>query len=349
MAFDIRIAGTDVHFPCTAGQNILDAALQAGIEMPYSCRKGVCSNCAGAVTAGEVQSPPSEAKPAGQHLYCQCLPQSDVEIVPQAWHQFDPKARKSFTVKVFRNTLAADDVSLLQLRLPAGQRAKFKAGQYLQVALPDGSRRSYSMANAPHESDTLQLHIRHVEGGQFTQLVPHLKAGDTLQVELPYGNFELKEESSAPMLCVVGGTGFAPVKSLLDDMVKKGVKRPVTLVWGGRDRKGIYLPAAVERWQKLLPGFTFVPTLENADDAQALCGFKGRVDDAVRQHFPTLADHEVYCCGSPGMVTAVRKVCLEERGLDPHHFFSDVFVPGPAAELNLPAAARAGTAGLVRG
>jgi terephthalate 1,2-dioxygenase reductase component len=331
MAFDIRIAGTDVHFACAPDQNVLDAALKAGIEMPYSCRKGVCGNCAGGVAAGEVVSPPSEAKPAGQHLFCQCLPQGDLEIVPEAWHRFDPSARKTFTAKVFRNTLAADDVSVLQLRLPAGQRAKFKAGQYLQVALPDGSRRSYSMANPPHESDTLQLHIRHVAGGQFTRIVPQLKAGDTLQVELPYGNFELREESTAPMLCVVGGTGFAPVKSLLDDLVKKGVKRPVTLVWGGRNRAGLYLMAAVERWKKLLPGFTFVPALEDAADAQELQGFHGRVDEAVRTRFAALAGHEVYCCGSPAMVSAVRKACVEERGLDPHHFFSDVFVPGPAA------------------
>jgi len=291
MTFDIRIAGTDVHFSCAPGQNILDAALQAGIEMPYSCRKGVCGNCAGGVSAGTVHSPASEARPAGQHLFCQCEPQSDAEIVPEAWHRFDPKARKTFTAKVFRNTPAAPDVNVLQLRLPAGQRAKFKAGQYLQVLLPDGSRRSYSMANPPHESDTLQLHIRHVPGGQFTQLVPHLKAGDTLQVELPYGNFELKEASSAPMLCVVGGTGFAPVKSLLDDMVKKAVHRPVTLVWGGRDRGGLYLLAAVERWRKLLPGFVFLPALEDAAEAQALDGFHGRVDDAVRTRFDALGGH----------------------------------------------------------
>jgi NAD(P)H-flavin reductase/ferredoxin len=331
MVFDIRIAGTDVHFPCAAGQNLLDAALAAGIEMPYSCRKGVCGNCAGGVAAGEVQSPPSEAKPVGQHLYCQCVPRTDVEIVPEAWHRFDPQSRKTFSAKVFRNTLAAPDVSVLQLRLPAGQRAKFKAGQYLQVTLPDGSRRSYSMANPPHESDTLQLHVRHVPGGQFTQIVPQLKTGDTLQVELPYGSFELKEESTAPMVCVVGGTGFAPVKSLLDDMVKKKVARPVTLVWGGRDRDGLYLLSAVEKWRKQLPAFSFVAALEDAADAQALDGFHGRVDDAVRTRFASLAGHEVYCCGSPAMVAAVRNACVAERGLDAHHFFSDVFVPGPVA------------------
>lgn len=331
MAYDIRIAGSDQHFSCEPGQNILDAGLKAGIEMPYSCRKGVCGNCAGGIASGSVQCPPNDVAAAGQVLYCQCLPQGDLEIVPTAWHRFDPSARKQLTVKVFRNTLAADDVSVLQLRLPAGQRARFKAGQYLQVALPDGSHRSYSMANPPHESDTLQLHIRHVPGGQFTQIVPTLQQGDLLQVELPFGNFELKEESLAPMLCVVGGTGFAPVKSLLDDMVKKGVKRPVTLVWGGRNSGGLYLMPAVERWKKLMPGFTFIAALENADDAQALGGFHGRVDDAVRAHCASLAGHEVYCCGAPPMVAAVKKACVQELGLDAAHFFSDVFVPGPAA------------------
>jgi len=330
MAFDIRIAGTDVHFACAPDQNVLDAALQAGIEMPYSCRKGVCGNCAGAVAAGSVNSPPAEARPAGQHLFCQCTPQSDLEIVPEAWHRIDPAARKTFTAKVYRNTLAAPDVSILQLRLPAGQRARFKAGQYLQVLLPDGSRRSYSMANPPHESDAVQLHVRHVPGGRFTALAPGLESGDMLQIELPYGSFELREDAAGPMLCVVGGTGFAPVKSLLDDMVKKGIRRPVTLVWGGRDRASLYLPAAVARWQKLLPGFTFIPALEDANDAAALEGFTGRVDDAVRAKFTDLTGHEVYCCGSPPMVAAVRQVCVDERGLAPHDFFSDAFVPGPA-------------------
>lgn len=331
MAYDVRIVGTDLHFSCDEGEHLLDAALKAGIEMPYSCRKGVCGNCAGGIASGQVQCPPTDVAGLGQVLYCQCLPRTDLEILPTAWHRIDPAARKTFSAKVFRNTLAADDVSVLQLRLPAGQRAKFKAGQYLQVELPDGSRRSYSMANPPHESDTLQLHVRHVAGGQFTRIVPTLTAGDLLKVELPFGNFELKEETSAPMLCVVGGTGFAPVKSLLDDLVKKGVKRPVTLVWGGRNQAGLYLMSAVERWKKLLPGFSFLPAIEDAADAQALGGFHGRVDAAVRAHFPALAGFEVYCCGAPAMVAAVKTACVGERGLDPKHFFSDVFVPGPAA------------------
>jgi CDP-4-dehydro-6-deoxyglucose reductase/terephthalate 1,2-dioxygenase reductase component len=331
MAHDIHIAGTDIRFSCQDGQTVLDAALQAGIEMPYSCRKGVCGNCAGGIAGGEVTSPPTDVAGPGQHLYCQCVPRTDLAIVPAAWHRVDPAARKTFKAKVYRNLRAADDVSVLQLRLAAGQRARFKAGQYLQVVLPDGSRRSYSMANPPHESDGLQLHIRHVAGGQFTQLVPGLAAGDTLTVELPYGSFKLREESTAPMLCVVGGTGFAPVKSLLDDMAKKGVRRPVTLVWGARDRAGLYLLSALEKWRRLWPDFRFIAAIEDADEATAQQAFCGRVDDAVRRQVGSLAGHEVYCCGAPPMVAAVKRACVEEGGVDPRHFFSDVFVPGPAA------------------
>ncbi len=283
--------------------------------------------------SGEVACPPAgEATPLGKHLFCQCRPLSDLEIEPEAWRRIDASARKVFSVKVFRHTAAADDVSVLQLRLPAGQRARFKAGQYLQVALPDGSRRSYSMANPPHESDMLQLHVCHVPGGRFTQILPQLKAGDLLQVELPFGSFELREDSVAPMVCVVGGTGFAPVKSLVDDILKKGVQRPVTLIWGGRNRAGLYLMSAVERWKKAMPDFTFIAALEDAEEASALGGFHGRVDDAVRVNVPALKGREVYCCGSPAMVAAVKSACVE-CGLDPHHFFNDVFVPGPAAPI----------------
>jgi len=336
MSHDVRIAGTDIHFACRPDQTLLDAALQAGIEMPYSCRKGVCGNCAGSVTAGSVSCLSSGAhdEGTGQHLLCQCTPQGDVEIAPVSFRHIDPAARKTFAVKVYRNQRAANDVNVLQLRLPAGQRTKFKAGQYLQVLLADGSRRCYSMANAPHESDTLTLHIRHVPDGRFTQIVPTLAAGDVLHVELPYGSFELREDSNAPLVFVAGGTGFAPVKAILDDAVKRGIRRPVTLLWGARRRDGLYLMAAVQRWQRLLPDFRFIAAVDDANEAAGLQppAFAGSLDAALRAHCPDLRGHEVYCCGAPAMVAAVRRACIEDGGLEPSHFFSDAFVPGPAAQ-----------------
>jgi NAD(P)H-flavin reductase/ferredoxin len=335
MSHRVAITGSDIAFDCAENQSVLDAALRAGIELPYSCRKGVCGNCAGGIAQGEVAglegaSIRNESCTLEQVLYCMCTPASDLQIQPVSWHRIDPGARKRFTAKVFRNQLAAPDVSVLQLRLPAGQRAKFHAGQYLQLAVGDGSTRCYSMANAPHESDALTLHIRHVQGGAFSARVPALQQGDLLDVELPFGAVTLDAASTRPIVFVAGGTGFAPIKSILDDMAKRRIERPITLIWGARRAEGIYLRSAVSKWQRQWPGaFRFVAALsEESGDAEH--AFPGRVDQALQAHCPELAGHELYCCGSPGMVHAVRELALQKLGLDAGDFHADVFVDGPA-------------------
>lgn len=343
MTHRIAIEGSDVAFDCTPGQTVLDAALRAGIELPYSCRKGVCGSCAGSVVAGSVAAANglplrNDTCTPDQVLLCACTPQANVTLRPQHWKRADPNARKTFIAKVYSNTLAAPDVSVLRLRLPAGQRAKFQAGQYLQVLLDDGSARCYSMANPPHESDGVTLHIRHVPGGQFTQRLATLAPGDLLKIELPHGHVPLRADDPRPLVLVAGGTGFAPVKSILDDMLKKKALRPVTLIWGARDPAGLYLPAAVERWQQKWAGFVFVPALSDVP-AQTLPGslgmaFAGRVDQALQHHGPALAGHQVYACGSPPMVAAVRSVALA-AGLPAADFHADVFVPGPSSAPTL--------------
>ena len=333
MSHQIRIVGSDVCFGCEPGETILDAALKAGIEVPYSCRKGVCGNCAARVEGGDFERGPvsAEATPPGQELLCQCRPRADLAIAPSSWRRLEPGARKRLQLKVYRNTLAAPDVSLLQLRLPAGQRAKFRAGQYLQVQLPDGERRSYSMANPPHESDGVQLHVRHVAGGRFSALVADLQPGDLLDVELPFGQVDLDPEAGGPLLCVCGGTGFAPVKSLLDDLAKRKSARSVTLIWGARDRAGLYLLEHAAKWARALPNWRFVAALEDGAEAKALGAFHGRVDAAVRALASELPrGGEVYCCGAPPMVSAVRAACVDTMQLPAERFHADIFVPGPA-------------------
>lgn len=338
MSHTVALEGTDLAFPCAEGQSVLDAALQAGIELPYSCRKGVCGSCAGALASGTVQGiggadVRNETCMPGQVLYCRATPASDLVLRPAEWKRLEPGARKTFAAKVFRHELLASDVSLLQLRLPAGQRAKFQAGQYLRIRQEDGSTRCYSMANPPQESDGVTLHIRHVPGGRFTQRLATLAKGDTLEIELPFGHVALPAEDTRPLVFVAGGTGFAPVKSLLDDLMKRRVERPLALVWGARDASGLYLPAAVERWKKQWPQLRYVPALSDmpADAAQpAVPGtFAGRIDEALHAGFPQLAGHVVYCCGSPPMVAAVRAAALA-AGLAAADFHADVFVPGPA-------------------
>ncbi|WP_439519761.1 2Fe-2S iron-sulfur cluster-binding protein [Hydrogenophaga sp.] len=332
MNHSIAIEATEVTFDNPPGQSLLDAALRAGIELPYSCRKGVCGSCVGSIASGEVRglngaAIRNDTCGPDQVLYCLCEPTTDVVLQPASWKRVDPSARKTLTAKVYSNQLAAPDVSVLRLRLPAGQRAKFQAGQYLQILLEDGSARCYSMANPPHESDGATLHIRHVAGGQFSQRVAQLAPGDPLRIELPFGNVALASEDTRPIVFVAGGTGFAPVKSILDDMLKKRVQRDITLIWGAREPAGLYLRSAVERWQKQWPDFRFIAALSDvpSDDA-----FAGRADDALRQCCAALGGHVVYCCGSPPMVSAVRSAAAE-KGLAPEDFHADVFVPGPSA------------------
>jgi CDP-4-dehydro-6-deoxyglucose reductase/terephthalate 1,2-dioxygenase reductase component len=335
MTHRIAIENSDIAFDCTSGQSVLDAALQAGIELPYSCRKGVCGSCAGSIAAGEVSginagTVRNDTCTPDQVLYCLCVPTSDLVLKPLSWKRLDPSARKTFTAKVYSNALAAPDISLLRLRLPAGQRAKFQAGQYLQVLLDDGSQRSYSMANPPQESDGVTLHIRHVPGGRFTAQVTQLTPGDTLQIELPFGHVALREEDSRPIVFVAGGTGFAPVKSILDDMLKRRVKRPMTLIWGAREASGLYLRPAVERWQKQWPDFRFIGALSDVPAEAIGDAYAGRVDQALLAHCPDLSGHVVYCCGSPPMAAAVRSAAIDS-GLAANDFHADVFVPGPVA------------------
>jgi NAD(P)H-flavin reductase/ferredoxin len=336
MSFEVRLEGTDIAFACADGQTVLDAAASAGIELPYSCRKGVCGNCAGRVLQGELRGARglnlrNETCTPEQVLFCAGTPTSDVLLEPTAWHRVDPTLRKRIKTKVYRHQQPADDVSILQLRLPMGQRAKFKAGQYLQLRLDDGSERSYSMASAPHESDMITLHIRHVPGGRFSAMLPTLQAGTALEVELPYGNFSLREETqaqdaAAPLVFVAGGTGFAPIKSIIDDMIKRGIRRPITLFWGARKPEHLYLMAAVEKWQKQLPDFRFVAALSDEGVALPDGAFAGFVHDALAARVDTLVGHELYVCGSPPMVAAVREVAERRLELAPCDFHSDVFV-----------------------
>ena len=346
MNHQIHIHGSDIAFPCAPGQSVLDAALQAGIELPYSCRKGSCGNCASTLLGGDIaacngMAARSDLCGPGQVLLCGCTAVSDIRIQPGSFRRLDPDARKRFTAKVYSNALAAPDVSLLRLRLPAGKRAKFEAGQYLLVHLGDGESRSYSMANPPHESDGVTLHVRHVPDGRFSAIVQQLKPGDTLDIELPFGSIALQPDDARPLVCVAGGTGFAPIKSVLDDLAKRKVQRDITLIWGARDPAGLYLPAAIDKWRKAWPRFRYIAAI--TDPAHALEeAHAGRVDDALRTHFASLHGHVLHCCGSPALVNSVRSAA-SALGLMAQDFHADVFAAGPVGGNERPG--MSGTAG----
>jgi len=256
MSHRIHILDSDVWFDAEPNQSLLDAALRCGVELPYSCRKGVCGQCLGKIVSGDVET--SDGRPdmdcsAAEVLYCCAKPRSDITIAPTEWRRSEPGARKRYNAKVFRNTLASPGVSVLELRLPAGQKVRFKAGQYLHIILPNGERRSYSMANAPHQSDVLQLHIRHVPDGRFSGQVQNLNPGDSLLIEMPFGQFHLREDSERPIVFIAASTGLAPIKSMMEDIIRRKIQRPIQLFWGVRDAQDLYSLAFIQTWKKQLP------------------------------------------------------------------------------------------------
>lgn len=322
MTHTIRIAGSDIAFACAQHQTVLEAAEAAGWELPYSCRRGVCNTCLGRLVSGMVEAPPEQE---GQVLFCRARPRSDLEIAPREIMRIDPGARRTVNAKVYRVARAADDVALIHLRFPAGTKVKFKAGQYLDVILEDGARRSFSMANPPQQCDGALLHVRLVPGGRFSeQVLPTLAAGSTLKVELPFGDFFLRDSGTRPAVMVASGTGFAPIKSILEDAFRRGVKRRFVLYWGARKRKDLYQLELPERWTAQYDNFRFVPVLSEPDDGWS--GRTGFVHRAVMEDYATLAECEVYACGVNAMVNAARHDFIRERGLAPEAFFCDAFV-----------------------
>jgi CDP-4-dehydro-6-deoxyglucose reductase len=222
----------------------------------------------------------------------------------------------------------ADDVMAIWLKLPANERMQFLAGQYIEFLLADGKRRAFSLASAPHADELLEIHVRRVSGGNFTEHVfTAMKERDILRIEGPLGTFFLREDSDKPIILVAGGTGFAPLKGLVEHALHIGVKRPMTLYWGAKNRAGLYLNALAERWAAD-HGIAYVPVLSDPDAADAWNGRGGLVHEAVLADHPDLSAYQAYVCGAPAMCEAAL-ADFTAHGLPKEEFFADVFSYAP--------------------
>jgi CDP-4-dehydro-6-deoxyglucose reductase len=314
------------------GEAILAAALRQGLVLPYGCKNGACGSCKGKILSGNVDygvyQPKvltDEEKSLGKALFCQAKPLSDVVIEARTVGAVKGIEVKTLPCRVQKMERVADDVMIVHLKLPANERLVFLAGQYLDFLLRDGSRRSFSMGCAPHEGGELQLHVRHVAGGAFTDHVfGKMKERDILRFEGPLGTFFLREDSDKPVVFVASGTGFAPIKAIIEEAVHKGTPRPMTLYWGGRRPRDLYLNALAEDWaaRGLLK---YVPVISEALPEDHWTGRTGFVHRAVMQDLPDLSGYQVYACGVPVMVDAARKDFTATCGLPEDEFYADSF------------------------
>lgn len=335
--------------PAKKGETILEAALHAGLNFPYVCRDGACGTCKGKILHGAVdygayqKGVLTEAEIAeGKALFCCAKPLSDLEIECHEVNELGRFPIKSMKLRVLKMERAAPDVMLIELRPEENQQMNFIAGQYLAVQLEDGSKRSYSIANAPHESDKLQLHIRLVPGGKFTTHVfNEMKEGDVLQVEGPLGSFFLREDEDKPIIFMSGGCGFGAVKGMVEHAIQTGSKRPMTLYWGAKTPVDFYsdLP---EKWQRENDNFKFIPVLSEPKPEDGWQGRTGLVHEAVLQDYQSLEGYQVYACGSAEMVAAGR-VPFIAKGLPEDQYFSDAFsITCHPGQTNEPAASSEG-------
>lgn len=335
MGFLVSVA-PNVHsqhsFEAEAGETILGAALRHGLMLPYGCRDGICGTCRGKVLSGIVDHDKapidtlSEAdRQAGFALFCCARARSDLTIESREIRAIGEIPVKTLPARVQRLTRAAADVMIVDLKLPARERLQFLPGQYIEILLKGGRRRAFSLANPPHDDDYLQLHIRHVPGGQFTGHVFNgLRERDILRFSGPHGSFFMREESEKPMLLVAGGTGFAPIKAIVEHAIAKKTKRTMTVYWGGRERPDLYMLPLAEHWSQQA-GVRFIPVLSDTPQCEKWCGRIGFVHAAAMQDYPDLSAHQVYVCGSPDMVAAARRDFVGKCGLPEDEFFADSF------------------------
>jgi len=336
MTFHITIEPSGRHFEVQDGEVILAAGIRQGIGLPYGCKDGACGSCKCKLISGQVSHGPHQAKAlsaeeeaSGHVLTCCATPQSDVVLESRQVTAEGAFPIKKMPVRVISLDRVSSDVIVMQLQLPATDTFAYHAGQYVEFLLRDGSRRSYSMANAPHtqlNQARLELHLRHMPGGLFTdQVFSTLKEKDILRVEGPFGSFYLREDSQKPMVLLASGTGFAPIKALIEHMQHKGITRPVSLYWGARRPADLYMHDWVVAQAAQMPHLRYIPVVSNALPEDAWSGRTGFVHQAVVQDTPDLSGHEVYACGAPIVIESAQRDYVQSHGLPAEAFFADSF------------------------
>ena len=336
MAFQIVVQPSGRSFTVDGDETLLSAGIRQGLNMPYGCKDGACGSCKCKKISGEVQlgtyqtkALSDEERAQGLVLTCCATALSDVVLESKQVTSADAFPMKKMPVRIASMEKVSSDVMRIFLQLPATEVMQYHAGQYVEFLLRDGSRRAYSMANAPHtlaaDAPKVELHIRHMPGGKFTDHVfGAMKEKDIQRVEGPQGSFYLREDNDAPIVLLASGTGFAPIKALMEHMQHKGITRPTRLYWGGRRPADLYMNDWVLAQLPLMPHLQYIPVVSNALPEDAWAGRTGFVHAAVLQDTPSLTAYQVYACGAPIVVDSAKRDYLAS-GLVEDNFFADSF------------------------
>ncbi len=336
MTFTVTVQPSGRSFTVERDEPILQAAIRQGIGLPYGCKDGACGSCKSRLLEGRVihgahqhKALSVEEEEAGLTLTCCAAAQTDVVIEARTVPGAGEFAVRKMPCRVMSIQKPAADVAVVMLQLPANDPLRYHAGQYMEFILRDGSRRSYSMANAPHtqgDKPFVELHIRHMPGGKFTdQVFGTMKEKDILRMEAPFGSFFLREDSDKPMVLLASGTGFAPIKAMIEHMQFKGFTRPALLYWGCRTRADLYMHDWALQAAAQIPNLTYMPVLSEPKPEDSWTGRTGFVHHAVMEDLPDLSGHQVYTCGAPIMVESAQRDFVARCALPEDEFLADAF------------------------
>jgi CDP-4-dehydro-6-deoxyglucose reductase len=337
MSFSITVKPAERTFAVERDEPILAAAIRQGIGLPYGCRDGACGSCKSRLLEGRVLHGAHQLKAlshaeedAGYILTCCATPQTDCVVEARSVPGAGEHPVLKMPTRVLAIERAAPDVAVLKLQLPANQNFQYRPGQYVEFILRDGARRSYSMANAPHQLGSppaIELHLRHMPGGKFTDHVfGAMKEREILRMEGPFGSFFLRaEETAKPIVLLASGTGFAPIKAIVQQMHFSGDAREAVLYWGCRRRSDLYQHDWCVEAAASMPNLRYVPVLSDAAPEDAWTGRTGFVHRAVMQDLPDLSHHQVYACGAPAMIDAAQRDFVEQCNLPAEEFYADSF------------------------
>ncbi len=330
----VTLRNSDKHFEVKSDETVLAAALRAGLVLPYSCRSGSCGTCKASLLSGKVdygtyrEQALSEAeREQGYVLLCRAKPQSDLVVEAREIVAAEGIEIRILPCRVAKMELFAPDVMGLQLTLPKNREFSYLPGQYIDILLSGGRRRSFSIADIPGDAAGLELHIRRITGGAFSeQVFNKLRERDLLRFQGPFGTFFLRQDSTRPIVLMAGGTGFAPIKAIIEGALAKSVSRPMHLFWGVRTERDLYMAARVRAWSDAYDTFQFTPVLSEPASDDRWEGETGWVHEAVVRRFPDLSAHDVYASGPPLMIEA-GKHAFPAHGLPLERYFFDSFEP----------------------
>ena len=333
MSFQITVQPSGHQFSCDEDETVLAAAIRAGVGLPYGCKNGACSSCKGKVLEGSVthkahqrRALSEEEEAAGQALFCCAVPHSDLVLEAREVAGSSDFPIKKMPTRVTTLEKVAPDVIVMTLQLPANETLQYRAGQYVEFMLRDGKRRSYSIANAPESGGPLTLHIRHMPGGLFTdQVFTTMKERDILRFEGPLGTFFVRDDSDKPMILLASGTGFAPIKAIVEHQRAKDSKREMVLYWGGRRPQDLYMDALCRQWAAEIPNFRYVPVVSDALEDEHWTGRRGYVHAAVMEDVPDMSGYQVYACGAPIVVESAKRDFVQQCKLPEDEFYADAF------------------------